>query len=138
MTQTSVKMKNKLKPPNSVKYKNGHQYREAYKIALLLDVVSNRESDAFISRKHGIAKGTFSVLKRDMLEKYGYFRILEEMKKEDKPEKSAQELAAENEELRKALELSVMKVAALETLIDVVDNQLNINIRKKGGSKQSK
>jgi len=60
------------------------------------------------------------------------------MKKKDKPDKSAQELAAENEELRKALELSVMKVAALETLIDVVDNQLNINIRKKGGSKQSK
>ncbi len=131
-------MKNELETPNTVKYKNGHQYREAYKIAVMLDVVSHQESDRFISRKHGIANSTFSVMKRYILEKYGYFRILERMKKEDKPEKSAQELAAENEELKKALELSVMKVAALETLIDVVDDQLNINIRKKGGSKQSK
>ena len=131
-------MKNELVAPNTVKYKDGYQYREAYKIAVLVDAVSNQESDSFISRKHGIPNSSFTAMKNDMLEKYGYFRILEGMKKEDKPEKSAQELAAENEELRKALELSVMKVAALETLIDVVDNQLNINIRKKGGSKQSK
>lgn len=131
-------MNDELKTPNTVKYKNSHQYREGYKIAVMVDAVSNQESDSFICRKHGILHSTFSRMKRDMLEKYGYFRIIEGMKKKDKPDKSAPELAAENEELRKALELSVMKVAALETLIDVVDNQLNINIRKKGGSKQSK
>ncbi len=131
-------MRNELRAPNTVKYTNSNQYREAYKISVMLDLASNQESDAFISRKHGIPHSSFSRMKQDMLKIHGYFRILEGMKKEDKPEKSLQELAAENEELRKALELSVMKVAALETLIDVVDNQLNINIRKKGGSKQSK
>jgi transposase-like protein len=131
-------MKNELKTSNTVKYKSRREYREAYKIAVLSDLVSNQESDSFICRKHGIPSSSFSRVKHEMLDKYGYFRILEGMKKKDKPEKSAQELAAENEELKKALELSVMKVAALETLIDVVDNQLNINIRKKGGSKQSK
>jgi hypothetical protein len=131
-------MKNKSEAPNTVKYKNRQQYREAYTIAVMLDVVSSQESDSFICRQHGIPTSTFSKVKHNMLKKYGYFRILEGMKKEDKPKKSEQELAAENEELKKALELSVMKVAALETLIDVVDNQLNINIRKKGGSKQSK
>jgi transposase len=48
------------------------------------------------------------------------------------------DLATENAKLKEALELSMLKVAALETLIDVVDAQLNIDIRKKGGSKQSK
>lgn len=131
-------MKNEIEVSNTLKYKNGHQYREAYKIAVMLDVVSNQESDGYICRKHGIPNSSFSRMKRDMLEIHGYFRILEGMKNGDKPDKSAQEFAAENEELKKALELSIMKVAALETLIDVVDDQLNITIRKKGGSKQSK
>lgn len=131
-------MKNELETPNTVKYKNTREYREAYKIAAIQDLVSHCESDSFIARKYGFTSGFMSGLKKEMLQKQGYFRILEGMKKHDKPEKSAQELAAENEELKKALELSIMKVAALETLIDVVDDQLNIDIRKKGGSKQSK
>lgn len=131
-------MKNELETPNSVKYKNTREYREAYKLAAIQDLVSHHESDGFIARKYGFTSGFMSSLKKDMLEKQGYFRILEQMKKKDKPDKTAAELAAENEELKKALELSMMKVAALETLIDVVDNQLNIDIRKKGGSKQSK
>lgn len=131
-------MQEEQETPNEVKYKNGREYREAYKIAAIQDMVSHQESDAFIARKYGFTSGCMSSMKRDMLQKQGYFRILEGVKKQDKPEKSVQELAAENEELKKALELSIMKVAALETLIDVVDNQLNIDIRKKGGSKQSK
>lgn len=131
-------MQEEQETPNPVKYKNGREYREAYKIAAIQDLVSHQESDGFIARKYGFTSGYISHLKSDMLQKQGYFRILEGMKKQDKPEKSVEELAAENKELKKALELSIMKVAALETLIDVVDNQLNIDIRKKGGSKQSK
>lgn len=124
--------------PNTVKYKNTREYRAAYKLAAIQDLVSNKESDNYIGRKYGFSSGFMSILKKDMLEKQGYFRILEQMRKKDKPDKTAEELATENEELKKALELSMMKVAALETLIDVVDDQLNIDIRKKGGSKQSK
>jgi len=39
--------------------------------------------------------------------------------------------------LQKALEDAQLKVAALNTLIDVAEEQLNINIRKKPGAKQS-
>jgi len=59
---------------------------------------------------------------------------LETMKKE---EKSGQDLATENARLRKALELAPLKVATLEPLIDVAENQLNVAIRKKPGSKPS-
>lgn len=122
----------------SIKHKNKHEYRESYKIAAILDLVSGTNSDTFIARKFGFSSGFMSSLKKDSLVKHGYFRILDSMKRKDKAEKTTEDLAAENAELKKALELSVLKVAALETLIDVVDNQLNIDIRKKGGSKQSK
>ena len=39
--------------------------------------------------------------------------------------------------LQKALEEAQLKIAALNTLIDVAEEQLKINIRKKSGAKQS-
>jgi transposase len=43
----------------------------------------------------------------------------------------------ENEALKKALNEANMKIMALNTLIDVAEEQLNIEIRKKPGAKQS-
>jgi transposase len=43
----------------------------------------------------------------------------------------------ENEALKKALTEANMKIMALNTLIDVAEEQLNIEIRKKPGAKQS-
>ncbi len=130
-------MKREEKEFNSIKYKNKQQYRESYKLSAMLDLVTGVESDSFIDRKYGFGSGYMSNLKKESLEQNGFFRILEEMKNKAKPDNTSEDLAAQNAELKKALELSVMKVAALETLIDVVDDQLNIDIRKKGGSKQS-
>ena len=65
----------------------------------------------------------------------GYYRILDSMKKNQDQDSSS---AKQVEELQKALELATMKVAALETLIDVAEDKHNIDIRKKTGSKQSK
>lgn len=120
------------------KYKvEGHQYREAFKIKVLQELIQAAESDSYIGRKLGIPNSSVYGIRTSMLEHYGYFRILEEMKSDQSTDKD-KDLAAENAKLREALELSLLKVAALETLIDVVDAQLNIDIRKKGGSKQSK
>jgi transposase len=44
---------------------------------------------------------------------------------------------AEVEALQKALQEAQLKIAALNTLIDVAEEQLKINIRKKPGAKQS-
>jgi transposase len=44
---------------------------------------------------------------------------------------------SEEKALRKALEESNLKILALETMIDIAQEQLNINIRKKSGAKQS-
>jgi transposase len=50
---------------------------------------------------------------------------------------SAKDLQADNEVLKKQLQEAQLKIAALNTLIDVAEEQLKINIRKKPGAKQS-
>jgi transposase-like protein len=42
-----------------------------------------------------------------------------------------------NEELRRELELSKAKIATLETMIDIAEEQFKIEIRKKSGTKPS-
>lgn len=54
---------------------------------------------------------------------------------EQKNNKSAEELDR-IKELETALELAKLKIIGLETLIDVAEEQLNIEIRKKPGTKQ--
>ena len=129
-------MKEELKSENFGKYKNCQNYHQAFRIKLIDDLVSNQESLSFIERKHGIPSGSLGHIKRDILTELGYYRILDKMKKGQKEEGSNAE--KEVEALKKALELATMKVAALETLIDVAEDRHNIDIRKKTGSKQSK
>ena len=50
---------------------------------------------------------------------------------------SSQDLQAAHEALKKQLAEAQLKIAALNTLIDVAEEQLKINIRKKPGAKQS-
>lgn len=58
--------------------------------------------------------------------------------KKQSPNKSAEELAKENAELRRLLQLSELKSEGLETMIDIAEETLHINIRKKSGAKRSK
>jgi hypothetical protein len=43
----------------------------------------------------------------------------------------------EKEALKKALEAAQLKISALNTLIDVAEDQFKIRIRKKAGARQS-
>lgn len=115
------------------KYKNSREYRKAFKLKVIEDMIASNESDAFIERKHGIGSSSLHHFKQSLLSELGYYRILDQMK-----EQSNEDLSKENEALKKALELAMMKVQALEVLIDVAEDQLNVDIRKKGESKQSK
>jgi len=59
----------------------------------------------------------------------------------DMNKKASQQLPNEDEEkkaLKKALEEAQLKIKALNTLIDVAEDQFKIPIRKKPGAKQSK
>jgi len=120
------------------KYKSKRIYRAGFKQMILEELVVCRESVSFIARKHGIADHTVYTFKHEALDQLGYFRILNDMKGGDKSKKDTSALEKENEELKRALELAMLKVSALETLVDVAEDQFNIQIRKKPGAKQSK
>lgn len=53
------------------------------------------------------------------------------------PQKQVYSSLDEVEKLRKALQAAQLKIEALNTLIDVAEDQLKIDIRKKSGAKQS-
>ena len=117
------------------KYKNGRDYHHFYKVYIINDLVSANESDSFYARKHGLPSGSLSGFKRLLLNESGYYRILESMKKKDLKQDSNDDLEQENASLKKALELAMLKIEALETLVDVAEDKFNIAIRKKPGAK---
>jgi transposase len=55
----------------------------------------------------------------------------------DKPVGQPAQADPEKEALKKALEDAQLKISALNTLIDVAEDQFKIKIRKKAGARQS-
>ena len=128
-------MKEQLKSEDLGKYKS-RKYRMAFKLRIVDDLIANQESDTFLARRYGIPKGSLWNIKQELLNRLGYYPILDQVTKKQQQGKLTSE--EEVEALKKALDLATMKVAALETLIDVAEDQFNIDIRKKPESKQSK
>lgn len=60
------------------------------------------------------------------------------MKTNSTDEPTLESLTTDNAKLKKALELAMLKVAGLETMIEVAEEELQVDIRKKSGVKQSK
>lgn len=58
------------------------------------------------------------------------------MKKESNKTKREQELEAENEQLKKDLETERFRTKALNKMIDIIERDLKIPVRKKPGTKQ--
>jgi transposase len=52
-------------------------------------------------------------------------------------QKALDSLKQQNEELLKRLELAHLKITGLELMIDQAEQELNVDIRKKSGTKQS-
>lgn len=118
--------------------KNGREYRQGIRIKIIENYVSSDETISSQARKLGIDHKSLHYIINSELEKSGYYRILNAMNKRRKENPKEKDLQKENEELRKALEFATLKVAGLETMIEVAEEELKVNIRKKSGAKQSK
>lgn len=57
------------------------------------------------------------------------------MKKKEK--KKQENVAADTQSLEEQLAYAQLKIQALETLIDIAEEKLNVDIRKKSGARQS-
>ena len=66
------------------------------------------------------------------------YELMLQQSDENNTPKSSEELALENAELKRLLRLSELKTEGLETMINIAEENLKINIRKKSGAKRSK
>ncbi|MEO7878676.1 MAG: hypothetical protein ABIR72_03420 [Mucilaginibacter sp.] len=85
-------------------------------------------------QEHGISGNTLTKWLRAFRKENVELAIYDPFEMKDKPELPD----SEKEALKKALDEAQMKINALNTLIDVAQDQFNIAIRKKAGARQSK
>lgn len=130
-------MENSRTVKQNKKLSNG-EYHRAFKVKILEDYVRDDLSIPELARKHGIDGDSIRSIKKLWLAKEGYFRILESMNNKEENKSKEEQLAQENQKLRKALELATLKIAGLETMIEIAEDEFKIAIRKKSGAKQSK
>jgi len=79
-----------------------------------------------------------SVLARHSMKEKAELAACDPFEMKEKPEGEPELRDNEKEALKKALEEAQLKISALNTLIDVAEDQFKIKIRKKAGARQSK
>lgn len=119
------------------KGKSGPQSR--YDVAFMRAVAQEyQHSDLSVNqlaRKYGLSHSlTYQWITRFSLELSG--ENLTPMTPEE--QRTLEALQKQNAELRQRLELAQLKITGLELLIDVAEQELQVDIRKKPGTKQSK
>jgi transposase len=128
-----------LKDKMGKKGKGGRSFR--YDFGLMRKVVfeyhNGEESISAICRRYNITDGClYSWCKRYKSGQAPFDNVsLVDMPKKPLTEQE-EELRRQNEELRKKLELANLKIAGLETMIDLAGEEMGVDIRKKPGTKQ--
>lgn len=119
---------------------NVKHYSDDFKMQVVQEYINSNFSQKELLDKYSI-RGNSSITK--WMRKFGLIDEPEKrqihhttMKKGSK--KSPQELALESKvkELEKALEYEKLRSLALDTMIDVAEDMLDISIRKKPGARQ--
>ena len=117
------------------KTRKGDQYNHTYVFSVLKDLAQHDVTHQS-ALKFRIKSSTIHNWRVKFKEEYALYKLLASMNK--KKNLTKQELIEENQRLQKALEAALLKKRALDTLIDVAEEELNIDVRKKPGPRQSK
>ena len=113
--------------------KQVNHYTDRFKESVIREVLEGGESLASVSRKYGI--GGKTTISRWIAKFKASTSSVTLMSKE---QKSKEELLAEIELLKRQLFHQKLRADAYDTMIDIAESELNIDIRKKSGAKQSK
>jgi len=109
-------------------------YSDEFKKAVVSEVILGEISQAGAMRKYGI--GGSMTLPR-WIAKYSDM-IPKEDQEKGSVDKSKEELALENEQLKRQLEYEKLKSEAFDTMIKIAEKEFKIPIRKKPGAKRFK
>ena len=128
--------------------KKYNRYPEELKRKIAKEYLSGQASYSILAEEHGlrdkgVVKEFVKWYKRQLLSEESTITSMEktrnneEEKLADQRKKEPAELAEELAVVRKKLARSELKVKMLETMIDVAESELSIDIRKKSGTNRS-
>ncbi|MBK8807615.1 MAG: transposase [Bacteroidales bacterium] len=111
-------------------------YSDEFKKSVVQEVLDGLLSKEEARQRYGI-KGNSAVL--NWIRKFDQSKDRNMKSKEDaQSDRKTLELEAENRRLREELAMEQLRVRALNVMIDLAETDLNVSIRKKSGTKQSK
>lgn len=125
------------------KVKNYNRYPNDFKRKIALEYLSGRFSYAVAAEEYGLKdKAVVREFVRWYLRNNELSEVNESIPMSKKAKSASNPIDASMEkrikELEEQLRLSQLKVELLETMIDIAEDQLHIDIRKKSGSQRLK
>ena len=116
--------------------KGENQYQHAFRRWLVREIESERLTIGSALERFDFGSSDPSRLLKDWIKRYSSPVLLTLPVMTEKERQQSQALEKRLKSLEKQLELAQMKNIALETMIDVAEEQLKTPIRKKFGPKQ--
>jgi hypothetical protein len=114
------------------------KYSPAIVRAVLYDVQTSSQTLAQIAAKYGLPKGSGSMISKWIKKYSSDFSAMKELQTTAANTDfmlSAAKIEREKE-LQKQLEEARRKIICLETMIDIAEREIGVDIRKKSGTKQ--
>ena len=116
----------------------GADLPDAEKRSIVLQVEQRALTPYAARQAYGLSGSTLSKWLKASLKENAELDLCNPLEMKDKPEGQPDLPDAEKEALKKALQEAQWKISALNTLIDVAEDQFKIRIRKKAGARQSR
>ena len=117
--------------------KRGIRFTEVQKRSIVRQIEQGILTPHAARKAHGISGSTLEKWLRESVKENVELAVYDPFAMEKKPSEQPDLPDPEKEALKKALEEALLKNRALNTLIDVAEDQFKIAIRKKPGARQS-
>jgi transposase len=116
--------------------RGGNHLTEVEKRSIVRQVEKGELTRHGASKVHGLSGNTVNKWLKASVRENVELAAYDPFEMKEKPEEKS-DSDPEKEALKKALEEAQLKIRALNTLIDVAEDQFKIKIRKKAGARQS-
>ena len=116
--------------------RNGSPYSTIFAKQVISELVREGLTSAEAAQKHGVSKTTIKVWRKKYSSELSALASPTPMTEEEKTTLAS--LQAHVQELEKVIAMAQLKISALEISIDLAEQEFQIDIRKKSGSRQSK
>jgi transposase len=114
------------------------KYTDAFKRQVAMDYLSCTDAPQVVAERWGVASGTIVVKFASWYRSYGDKVEAAPAPLTDEDKGDLKKMAARVKELEALLEKERLRTLGLDTMIEIAEQELGIDIRKKSGTKQSR